>query len=140
MLIFSEAAGTAEVLKLPDCQTHDSQGKGHVQGCLQLVAGSLTSLVDSHSYPVPSASQVLRDKTPACIFKSSKNLQCWLIFPKVIPHSHSVSLFAQRPILDITFSIRMGFLGGSDGKEFSCSAGDLGSIPGLGRSPGEGNS
>ena len=33
----------------------------------------------------------------------------------------------------------MDFLGGSDGKEFACNAGDLGSIPGLGRSPGEGN-
>jgi len=32
-----------------------------------------------------------------------------------------------------------GFLCGSDGKESACSAGDLGSIPGLGRSPGEGN-
>ena len=31
-----------------------------------------------------------------------------------------------------------GFLGGSDGKESACNAGDLGSIPGLGRSPGEG--
>ena len=31
------------------------------------------------------------------------------------------------------------FLGGSDGKESPCSAGDPGSIPGLGRSPGEGN-
>ena len=30
----------------------------------------------------------------------------------------------------------MGFPGGSDGKESVCSAGDLGSIPGLGRSPG----
>ena len=29
--------------------------------------------------------------------------------------------------------------GGSDGKESVCSAGDLGLIPGLGRSPGEGN-
>ena len=29
--------------------------------------------------------------------------------------------------------------GGSDGKETTCNAGDLGSIPGLGRSPGEGN-
>ena len=27
----------------------------------------------------------------------------------------------------------------SDGKESACNAGDLGSIPGLGRSPGEGN-
>ena len=34
----------------------------------------------------------------------------------------------------------MGFTGGSAGKESACNAGDLGSIPGLGRSPGEGNS
>ena len=32
-----------------------------------------------------------------------------------------------------------GFPGSSDGKAFACSVGDLGSIPGLGRSPGEGN-
>ena len=31
-----------------------------------------------------------------------------------------------------------GFLGGSDGKASACNVGDLGSIPGLGRSPGEG--
>ena len=29
--------------------------------------------------------------------------------------------------------------GGSNGKESACDAGDLGSIPGLGRSPREGN-
>ena len=33
----------------------------------------------------------------------------------------------------------MGFLGDSDGKESACNTGDQGSIPGLGRSPGEGN-
>ena len=32
----------------------------------------------------------------------------------------------------------MGFLGGSDGKDSACNVGDLGSLPGLGRSPGEG--
>ena len=32
------------------------------------------------------------------------------------------------------------FPGGSDGKEFTCNVGELGQIPGLGRSPGEGNS
>ena len=32
-----------------------------------------------------------------------------------------------------------GFPGGSDGVESICSVGDLGSIPGLGRSPGEGH-
>ena len=34
----------------------------------------------------------------------------------------------------------MGFPGGSDGEESACNVGDLGSIPGLGRSPGEGHS
>ena len=34
---------------------------------------------------------------------------------------------------------RLGFPGGSAGEESACNAGDLGSVPGLGRSPGEGN-
>ena len=33
----------------------------------------------------------------------------------------------------------MGFLGDSTGKESACDVGDLGLIPGLGRSPGEGS-
>ena len=33
----------------------------------------------------------------------------------------------------------MGFPGGSEGKASACNAGDLGSIPGSERSPGEGN-
>ena len=32
----------------------------------------------------------------------------------------------------------MGFPNGSDDKEAICNVGDLGSVPGLGRSPGEG--
>ena len=32
----------------------------------------------------------------------------------------------------------LGFPGGSDNKESACSVGDLGSVPGLGRSPGRG--
>ena len=34
----------------------------------------------------------------------------------------------------------LAFPGGLAGKESACNAGDLGSVPGLGRSPGEGNS
>ena len=34
----------------------------------------------------------------------------------------------------------MGFHGDSAGEVSACNAGDLGSVPGLGRSPGEGNS
>ena len=33
----------------------------------------------------------------------------------------------------------INYLGGSDGQVSACNAGDPGSIPGLGRSPGEGN-
>ena len=36
-------------------------------------------------------------------------------------------------------SLNKGFPGGSEGKVSVCNAGDLSSIPGLGRSPGEGN-
>ena len=34
---------------------------------------------------------------------------------------------------------KLTFSGGSDGKESACNSGDLGLIPGVGRSPGEGN-
>ena len=40
---------------------------------------------------------------------------------------------------DQSILLFIGFPAGSGGKESACSAGDLGSIPGLGRSPGEGN-
>ena len=36
--------------------------------------------------------------------------------------------------------MQVGFPGSSAGKESACNTGDPGSIPGLGRSPGEGNS
>ena len=39
-----------------------------------------------------------------------------------------------------THSITLGLPCGSAGKESACNEGDLGSIPGLGRSPGEGKS
>ena len=38
------------------------------------------------------------------------------------------------------FMEEVGFSGGSAGKESACNVGDLGSIPGLGRTPGKGNS
>ena len=37
------------------------------------------------------------------------------------------------------WSLSIFFPGGSDGKESACNEGDLGSIPGSGRYPGEGN-
>ena len=40
---------------------------------------------------------------------------------------------------EMTNTLNIGFPGGSDGKASACNEGDLGSIPGSGRSPGEGN-
>ena len=42
-------------------------------------------------------------------------------------------------IINISNSSNMGFPGGSDGKESLRSVGDVGLIPGLGRSPGGGH-
>ena len=42
-------------------------------------------------------------------------------------------------VFDHLFKTTWGFPGGSEGKASACSAGDPGSMPGLGRSPGEGN-
>ena len=42
-------------------------------------------------------------------------------------------------LLTVPFHKGRGFLCSSAGKESACNAGDLGLIPGLGRSPGEGN-
>ena len=61
------------------------------------------------------------------------------IFLRIDSFSHS----GLRQILQENFSISaclyMGFLGGSDGKESACNAGDLGLISGLERSSGEGH-
>ena len=40
----------------------------------------------------------------------------------------------------LIFYFGASLMAGSVGKESACNAGDLGSIPGLGRPPGEGNS
>ena len=41
-------------------------------------------------------------------------------------------------VIIVIYKALMAFLGGSDCKESACNAGDSGSIPGSGRSPGEG--
>ena len=41
--------------------------------------------------------------------------------------------------VNVPLQVPLSFPGFSDSKESACSAGDLASIPGLGRSPGEGN-
>ena len=65
---------------------------------------------------------------------SSAYLRLLIFIPAIlIPASESSS-----PAFCTIYSAP-GFPGGSDGKASACNAGDLGSIPGSGRSPGEGN-
>ena len=55
-------------------------------------------------------------------------------------HSFLGTSFGRRELGNFAGSlIRAGFPGSSDGKESACNAGDPGSIPGSGRSPGEEN-
>ena len=46
---------------------------------------------------------------------------------------------AQHYLYQCKITPSVGFPGGLSGKKFACNAGDLGFIPGLGRSPGAGN-
>ena len=57
------------------------------------------------------------------------------------PLAYRKNLFLFQPFKKLCMYtvIHRGFPGGSDGKESACSAGGPGLIPGLGRSPGEGN-
>ena len=64
---------------------------------------------------------------------SGKPLSRW--GPGVLKVCH----FSLDALLCLELGSLEGFLGGSDAKEFACNTGDLGLIPGSGRSPGEGN-
>ena len=56
-----------------------------------------------------------------------------------MPLSPVILRLNSESTIKILFVSLKGFPGGSDGKESACNAGDLGLIPGLGRSPGEGD-
>ena len=53
--------------------------------------------------------------------------------------SRGRQLWSQSTVCRCLLGVALDFPGGSDGKESACNAEDLGLIPGLGRSPGEGN-
>ena len=57
----------------------------------------------------------------------------------ILQHINVSSQHIDLPKLTQYYTAIMGFLGGSNGEKSACNAGDVGSIPGLGRSTGEGN-
>ena len=58
----------------------------------------------------------------------------FFVIERITKNSQELDLY----LLDYLV-LSLGFPGGSDHKEFACSEGHRGSIPGSGRSPGEGN-
>ena len=60
-------------------------------------------------------------------------LQCHSLKASILWHSAFFTVQLSHPYMNT-------YYGGSNGKEYACNAGELGSIPRLGRSPGEGNS
>ena len=55
------------------------------------------------------------------------------------PHTFNMTITVVGFNSQVSSSPLSFFPSGSDGKESACNAGDLGLIPGSGRSPGEGN-
>ena len=107
-------------------------------------AGVISNWTDEHRLPPCTIFQAFKyyldittPPTPlqlqqfASLATSEKERQRLLVLSKVGPWPHSISPPAPWRIL--------WFPRGSAGKESACNAGDPGSIPGLGRSPGEGN-
>ena len=111
------------------------------------------------SPPCPSPTQsLLKLMSIELVMPSTHLILCrpLLLLPSIFP---SIRVFSNKLALPIrwpeywsfSFSIspsneysrlisyRVDFPGGSAGKDSACNAGDLGLIPGLGRSPGEGN-
>ena len=116
-------------------QTHVHRVGDAIQPSHPLLFPSLQSSPASRSFPrVSSSHQVakvlefqLQYQSFQWIYRTGLILQ-----PKGLPR-----VFSNTPVRKHQFfSTQLPF--GSAGKECACSAGDLGSIPGLGRSPGEG--
>ena len=62
----------------------------------------------------------------------------WSFQQVVLEQLDILDIHMQKIHVDQQLAYKMGFPGSSAGKEFTCNAGDPGSIPGSGRSPGEG--
>ena len=74
--------------------------------------------------------------------QSINNTQLWVCLVVKVKSDdvkELIGIWNVRSMNQGKLDLLKGFPGGSEGKESAYNAGDLGSIPGLGRSPGEGN-
>ena len=92
-----------------------------------------TDAIDCLGAQRTSEDLILKLRQPPC---SNSELPC-LLCGNPSQRLTAVSSFS---FIFLTYINGLRVSGGPDGKESTCNARDLGSIPGLGRSPGEGNS
>ena len=97
---------------------------------------SFTKIINVLTFSSTSSEQYLR-----AIWNSVSHTIVLILLP--IKLNSQLSCCAFFPLVDtihmaFSFIVYSLLFGGSAGKESACSARDLGSIPGLGRSPGEG--
>ena len=69
----------------------------------------------------------------------TENVRCNVITDLSPSHAQRIPLVKQNLSEITSYTSPMKFLGGPDGKESACNVGDPSSVPGSGRSPGEGN-
>ena len=103
----------------------DFPGKSTGVGCHFLLQGIF--LIQRLNLGLPHCRQILDH-----LSHQGSQLITDMVSAKFLWHQGSLLIFAGP------YSWK-GFPAGSDGKESACKAGDLGLIPGLGRSPREGN-
>ena len=97
-----------------------------------MALGELLSLPSPGSASVGGPRGSAAERTKCCSDSTGKG-------EAVCGSSLSFSRGEQSALANLEeFIIALGFTGGSDGKGFTCNAGDLGSVPGSGRSPREG--
>ena len=79
----------------------------------------------------------------SCSIMKLRSCKTWTVCaehqPPGVHTSYERCILSHVLVLDLVRTTIWGFPHGSDGKESVCNAGDLGLIPGSGRSPGKGN-
>ena len=129
------------------CSVHSWEGRlSHVRRpalktkCLGFKTGSMTQ---GNPLPVSATAFHLqsRGEKNACLQDCLEDQgMCSKSTRVLAPVDFSNSNFKNRYLfIKVWMMYNQGFPGGSDSKESACNARDLGSIPGSGRSPGEGN-